>query len=63
MYVVTSRESGIYVFAAFMMSAFAVWVSNCSNVANTLKLFHLEYQDYGLRFITPDQYVRTYSFI
>jgi hypothetical protein len=60
MCVVTSRESGIYVFATFMIPAFAVWVSNRSNAANTLELLHLEYQDYGLRFITPDKYVRTF---
>jgi hypothetical protein len=60
-----NRAFSKLVFATFMTesqtSAFVNWVSIRSNAANTLELLHLEYQDYGLNFITPDQYVWTYS--
>jgi len=42
-------------------SGFAKWVSSSSNAANTLELLHLEYEDYGLHFVTPDQYDWTHS--
>jgi hypothetical protein len=41
--------------------ASANWMSRSSKTSNTQELLHQMYQEYGLYFITSEQYVWTHS--